>query len=149
LFVVGLAYPCERLAQPRRLFKSITRFRRVRRVITLKEALEDFLKDAGLSLSDVLSVMDDDPKGILESLLKRVDISEEEAERLERTLTSDQLNLLILVLHVFYYANPSGYYKGFLIYPPYEQVVGPGGKITREGLNLVMRSLGIVPGAGA
>lgn len=137
------------IAQPRRLFKSTTRFRRVRRVITLKGALEDFLNDAGLSLSDVLSVMDDDPRGIIESLLKRVDISEEEAERLEKMLTSDQLNLLILVLHVFYYANPSGYYKGFLIYPPYDQVVGPNGKITREGLNLVMRSLGIVPGASA
>lgn len=121
----------------------------MRRVVTLKEALEDFLKDAGLSLADLLSVMDDDPRGIIESLLKRVDIDEEEAERLERSLTSDQLNLLILVLHVFYYANPSGYYKGFLIYPPYELVVGPTGKVTREGLHLVMRSLGIAPGVSA
>jgi hypothetical protein len=121
----------------------------VRRVITLKEALRDFLKDAGLSLSDLLSAMDDDPKGIIDSLLMRVDISEEEAARLERLLTPDQLNLLILVLHVFYYANPSGYYKGYLLYPPYEMVVGPNGKVTREGLNLVMKSLGIIPGIGA
>lgn len=111
----------------------------------MREALRDFLEDAGLSLSDLLSAMDEDPKGILESLLMRVDISEEEAQRLERVLTPRQLNLLILVLHVFYYANPSGYYKGYLLYPPYEQVVGPNGKITREGLFLIMRSLGIAP----
>jgi len=121
---------------------------RVRRVITLKEALRDFLRDAGLSLSDLLSAMDDDPRGIIESLLMRVDISEEEAAKLETLLTPDQLNLLILVLHVFYYANPSGYYKGYLLYPPYERVVGLNGKVTREGLILVMKSLGIAPGIG-
>lgn len=119
----------------------------LRRVITLREALGDFLKDAGLDLFDMLSVMDEEPGGFIESLLLRVDISEEEARRLESLLAAKQLNLLILTLHIFYYANPSGYYKGYLIYPPRELVVGPSGKVTREGLYLVMRSLGIKPGA--
>lgn len=119
----------------------------LRRVITLREALGDFLKDAGLDLFDMLSVMDEEPSGFIESLLLRVDISEEEARRLESLLAAKQLNLLILTLHIFYYANPSGYYKGYLIYPPRELVVGPSGKVTREGLYLVMRSLGIKPGA--
>jgi len=123
--------------------------RSMRRVITLREALRDFLKDAGLSLSDLLSAMDEDPEGILESLLKRVDLSEEEARRLERLFSPRQLNLLILVLHIFYYANPSGYYKGYLIYPPREAVVGPLGKITKEGLQLIIKSLGLVPAASA
>jgi len=118
----------------------------LRRVITLKEALADFLRDAGLELSDLLSAMDEDPEGIIESLMARVEIDEEEARRLERTFTARQLNLLIFVIHTFYYANPSGYYKGYLIYPPREMVVGPSGKVTREGLQLVMRSLGLVPG---
>ncbi|MCX8181192.1 MAG: hypothetical protein N3E41_07465 [Thermofilaceae archaeon] len=111
----------------------------------LKEALEDFLKDAGLELDDVLSVMDENPKGILESLLLRVDISEEEARKLETVLSAKQLNLLILVLHIFYYANPSGYYKGRLIYPPRYQVIGPDSKVTHEGLYIIIKSLGLTP----
>ncbi|MEM2409333.1 MAG: hypothetical protein QXF87_02350, partial [Thermofilaceae archaeon] len=87
----------------------------MKRVITLKDALRDFLRDSGLSLSDLLSVMDEDPRGIVESLLRRVDISEEEAVQLEQRYSPRQLNLLILVLHIFYYSNPSGYYKGYLI----------------------------------
>lgn len=115
----------------------------------MKDALRDFLRDAGLSLSDLLSAMDEDPQGIIESLLRRVDISEEEATELERRFTPRQLNLIILVLHIFYYANPSGYYKGHLIYPPRDLVVGTTGKITREGLSLVIKSLGLTPSVGA
>lgn len=111
----------------------------------LKEALEDFLKDAGLELDDVLSVMDENPEGILKSLLLRVNISEEEAIKLETVLSAKQLNLLILVLHVFYYANPSGYYKGRLIYPPRYQVIGPDGRVTYDGLYTIMKSLGLTP----
>ncbi|MEM1521627.1 MAG: hypothetical protein QW407_01630 [Thermofilaceae archaeon] len=121
----------------------------MKRVITLKDALRDFLRDSGLSLSDLLSVMDEDPRGIVESLLRRVDISEEEAVQLEQRYSPRQLNLLILVLHIFYYSNPSGYYKGYLIYPPRDLVVGATGKITREGLHLILRSLGLTPGLGA
>lgn len=119
----------------------------MRRVITLREALADFLRDSGLELSDLLSAMDEDPEGIVESLMARVEMDEEEAKRLERMFTARQLNLLILVVHTFYYANPSGYYKGYLIYPPREAVVGPSGKVTWKGLQLVIRSLGLVPGA--
>lgn len=115
----------------------------------MREALRDFLKDSGLSLSDLLSAMDEDPRGIVDSLLKRVDISEEEAKKLEGRFSPRQLNLLILVVHIFYYANTSSYYKGYLIYPPREAVVGPSGKITREGLQLIIRSLNLVPRLGA
>lgn len=121
----------------------------MRKVIALRDALSDFLKDVGLELSDLLAAMDEDPQGIIESLLRRVDISEEEARRLEAIFSPRQLNLLILVLHIFYFANPSGYYKGYLVYPPRESIVGPSGKITREGLQLVIRSLGLTPGSSA
>ncbi len=114
-------------------------------IITLREALNDFLREQGLTIDDVLDAMDEDPRGIIESLLARVDMEEREAERLERVYGARQLNLLIFVIHLFYYANPSGLYKGFLIYPPRELVVGPTGKVTRKGLELVLRSLGLVP----
>jgi len=113
----------------------------MRHVITLRDALKDFLRDAGLELNDILDAMDETPEGMVDSLLRRVDISREEAEILERAFSPRELNLLILVLHIFYYSNPSGYYKGYLIYPPRETVVGPGGKITRNGLELVISSL--------
>jgi len=119
----------------------------MRRIITLREALRDFLRDVGLSLDDILSAMDEDPRGIIESLKMRVDIGEHEARRLERALTTRQLNLLIFVIHVFYYANPSGYYKGYLLYPPRELIIGEDGRVTSKGLSLVLRSLGIMPGA--
>ncbi len=115
------------------------------RLIRLKDALKDFLKDAGLSLQDVLSAMDEDPSGLIASLMARIDIDEHEAELLEKLYTAKQLNMLLFAIQVFYIANPSGYYKGFLIYPSREKVIGPSGKVTREGLSLLLKSLGIVP----
>jgi len=115
------------------------------RIITLNNALKDFLDDAGLNIKDVLEAMDEDSQGIIESLLRRVNISRREALKLEQAYSAKQLNLLIFVLHVFYYSNPSGYYKGFLIYPPREMVVGEDGKITRRGIELIIKSLGLKP----
>ncbi|MEM1508729.1 MAG: hypothetical protein QW291_06430 [Thermofilaceae archaeon] len=114
-------------------------------LITLKDALKDFLKDAGLTLQDLLSAMNEEPSGIIESIMTRIDVDEHEAEILERLYAAKQLNLLLLVIQVFYLINPSGYYKGFLLYPPREKIIGPNGKVTKEGLKLLLRSLDIVP----
>jgi len=116
------------------------------KIILLREALEDFVREQGLTIDDVLDAMDESPEGIIESLLMRVNITEEEALALERTFTARQLNLLIFALHVFYIANPSGYYKGYVIYPPPEVVLGPDGRVTRKGLYMIIRSLGLTPG---
>ncbi|RLE61789.1 MAG: hypothetical protein DRJ49_07005 [Thermoprotei archaeon] len=116
-----------------------------RRIITLKEALKDFLREEGVALEDVLEAMDEDPRGLLESLLRRVDIDFEEAMELERNFTSRQLNLLILAIHIFYIANVSGYYKGYLVVPLREEVVNEKGKVTREGLARIIKSLGLKP----
>ena len=115
------------------------------KTITLREALKDFLREEGLSLRDILEVMDEDPRGLIESLLKRVDIDIEQAVELERNFTSRQLNLIILALHIFYIANVSGYYKGYLIVPLREEVVNKEGKITKEGLKKIIKSLGLKP----
>ena len=115
------------------------------KTITLREALKDFLREEGLSLRDILEVMDEDPRGLIESLLKRVDIDIEQAVELERNFTSRQLNLIILALHIFYIANISGYYKGYLIVPLREEVVNKEGKITKEGLKKIIKSLGLKP----
>ncbi len=115
------------------------------KTITLREALKDFLREEGLSLRDILEVMDEDPRGLIESLLKRVDIDIDQAVELERNFTSRQLNLIILALHIFYIANVSGYYKGYLIVPLREEVVNKEGKITKEGLKKIIKSLGLKP----
>ncbi|RLF04399.1 MAG: hypothetical protein DRJ64_06985 [Thermoprotei archaeon] len=114
-------------------------------VITLREALKDFLKEQGLTIDDILNSMDEKPEGIIRSLVKRVNITYEEALALERLYTSRQLNLLIFAIHLFYYVNPSGLYKGRVIIPFRNQIVGYDGRITKNGLFLIMRSLGIVP----
>ena len=113
----------------------------MRRIITLRQALYDLLKDEGVSIDDLLTVMDDNPQGIIESLMKRVNITLDEAISLEKKLSSKQLNILLFAIHVFYIVNTSGYYKDFLIYPPRDLVIGPDGKVTKEGLNLIIRSL--------
>lgn len=115
------------------------------RLITLKDAFKDFLEDADLSLQDLLSVMDEEPSGIIASIMARIDVDEHEAEVLEKLYTAKQLNLLLLAIQIFYIINPSGYYKGFLLYPPREKIIGPNGKVTKEGLKLLLKSLGIVP----
>ncbi len=114
-------------------------------VITLQEALLDFLKEQQLTIEDILDAMDESKDDIIKSILKRVNISYKEAEKIEKIYTARQLNLLVFVIHLFYYINPSGLYKNKLIIPPREKVVGNDGRITRDGLFLIMRSLGIIP----
>ena len=115
------------------------------RVITLRNVLRDYLREQGLTLDNILDVMDEDPKGIIESLLRRINISEEEVYKLERNYTTRELNLLIFVIQVFYIANVSGYYKGYLIYPFRDKIIDEEGKITKDGLIEVIKSLGLKP----
>ena len=115
------------------------------KVITLREALEDLLREEGITLDDLLDAMDEDPRGIAESLMARVELSEEDVRRLEEAYSPRELNLIVFVLQAFYLSVPSGIYKGMLVYPTREEVVGPSGKVTRRGLALVIRSLGLRP----
>ena len=113
--------------------------------IRLKDALKDYLREQGLTLDDILDAMDETPELIEASFLKRVNITPEDFKKLEATYTSRQLNLLIFVIQVFYFANVSGLYKNRLIVPLREEVVGPDGRITKEGLVKIIRSLGLRP----
>ncbi len=113
--------------------------------IRLKDALLDFLREQGLELEDVLDAMDEEKEGLIESLLKRVDLSYEEAYRLLSNYTSRQINLLIFAIHVFYVAVMGGVYKGKVVVPLREEVVNEKGKITREGLLKIIKSLGLKP----
>ncbi|MCD6563547.1 MAG: hypothetical protein J7K23_06480 [Thermoproteales archaeon] len=114
-------------------------------VITLMEALKDFLREQQLTIDDILDSMDETKEDIIKSLLKRVNISYEDAKKIEKIYSARQLNLLIFAVHLFYFVNPSGLYKGRLIIPPRDKVVDINGRITRDGLFLIMRSLGIIP----
>lgn len=109
--------------------------------IPLEKAVNDYLKEQGLTVADVVAVMDEDREGVLESLRKRCTTSFRTEMRLLEKLTSRQLNFLIFVMQAFYIVNVSGMYKGFLIYPERDQVVA-GQKITEEGLRLILKALG-------
>ncbi|MBO3769482.1 MAG: hypothetical protein QXS51_05425 [Thermoproteota archaeon] len=110
--------------------------------IPLKKAVDDFLKEQGLTPIDVTRVMDENSEGIVESLRKRCMISFRTEKKLLEKLTSKQLNFLIFVIHTFYIVNMGGMYKGLLIYPRRDQVVS-GQKITEEGLRQILRALGL------
>ncbi|RLE64695.1 MAG: hypothetical protein DRJ47_07125 [Thermoprotei archaeon] len=113
--------------------------------ISIREALKDYLRDQGLTIEDILDAMDEDPKSLLESLLKRVNLSYKEALKIEEQYTPSQLNLLIFAIQLFYITMKTNYYKGFIIIPLREEVVGADGKVTRDGLRKIIRSLGLRP----
>lgn len=113
--------------------------------INLREALMDLLKDYGVSLNDILDVMDEDRMGIMEALMERTALTERECRLLDSNLTSRQLNLLLFTLQTFYIADVSGMYKGRLLTPLREHVVGADGRITSQGVQLVIKALGIRP----
>jgi DNA-binding transcriptional MerR regulator len=76
--------------------------------IPLRKALKDYLKEQGITLNDLLSVMDEDKEGIMEALSKRVYLTRKQREALEKWLSSKDLNLLLFVIQAFYILNPSG-----------------------------------------
>lgn len=110
--------------------------------IDVKLALKDFLRDNGLTLDDILSAMDDDKEGAIEALRRRTLLSNYELKQLERKATSRQLNTLLFVIQLFYLANPSGLYKGRLIYPCRDDAVKDG-KLTAESVKQILKILGI------
>ncbi|MEM1557490.1 MAG: hypothetical protein QXI11_01305 [Thermoproteota archaeon] len=110
--------------------------------IPLKKAVEDFLKEQGLTPIDVVKVMDEDSEGIIESLRKRCAISLRTERKLLEKLTSKQLNFLIFVMQTFYIINMGGMYKGLLIHPRRDHVVS-GQKVTEEGLRQILKALGL------
>jgi len=108
--------------------------------IDLRRALKNYLKEQGITLMDLLSIMDEEKGGIIEALRKRVHLTEEQARTLERSLSSKDLNLLLFVISAFYLLNPSGMYKGFVIEPTREDVV-QGEKVTFEGCRSILKAL--------
>lgn len=110
--------------------------------IDVKLALKDFLRDNDLTLNDILSAMDEDKEGAIEALRKRTLLSEYELKQLERRATSRQLNILLFVIQLFYLANPSGFYKGRIIYPCRDEAVRDG-KVTAESIKQILKILGI------
>jgi len=113
-----------------------------RRYVNLRTALKNYLKEQGITLSDLLSVMDEQKEGIMEALRKRVHLTKGQSRALEENLTSKQLNLLLFVLQAFYLLNPSGVYKGFIIDPSREDVMR-GDKATFEGCKMILKALRI------
>lgn len=110
--------------------------------IPLKRAVSDFLSEAGLTLQEVLGLMDEEVGGIDESLRKRVLLDDISAKRLESALSSRQLNYLIFVVQTFYIINPSGMYKSMSLLPAREDVM-MGERATIEGVRLILRALDI------
>jgi len=104
--------------------------------------LKDYLKEQGLSLSDLLAAMDEEKGGIIDALAKRVYLNESQKTSLECGLSSKDLNLLLFVLQAFYLLNPSGLYNGFVIEPLGQDIVC-GDKATFEGCKSILKALDI------
>jgi len=110
--------------------------------IDLRRALKNFLKEHGVTLQDVLSVMDEEKDGIIEALKKRIHLTESQSKTLEENLSSKDLNLLLFVIQTFYIVNPGGLYRGMIIEPKREDVMW-GDKVTYEGCKMILEALRI------
>lgn len=110
--------------------------------ISLRKVLKDYLKEQGITIDDLLSVMDEDKEGIMEALSKRVYLTSEQRKILERNLSSRDLNLLLFVIQAFYILNPSGLYKDLTIEPVRKDIMR-GDKVTFEGCRSILKALGI------
>jgi len=108
--------------------------------ISLRKALKDYFREQGITLSDLLSLMDEEKKGVMKALRERVHLTESQSRKLEKSLTSRDLNLLLFVVQAFYILNHSGLYKGFIIEPTREEVM-LGNKATFEGCKMILKSL--------
>lgn len=112
------------------------------RFIHIRRALDDFLEEKQIEIQDILSVMDEEVKGIERYLREKTLLREEEIEKLVRKYSSRELNLLIFVLQTFYIVNMGGLYKGRLILPLRGEIL-QGNKATLEGISKLLRALGI------
>ena len=110
--------------------------------IHIRKVLKDFLKEKGTTLTNLLSVMDEDKTGIIEALHQRIHLTESQALALDRNLSSRNLNLLLFVIQAFYLINPSGMYKGEFIEPALEDVLWRE-KITFKGCLKILKALHI------
>lgn len=111
--------------------------------ISVRKALENLLKEYGITLKDLLDAMDEDKESIEASLRKVCSLSDEELEEIESELSNKELNLILFVIHAFYIADLSGLYKDNLIFPPREEIM-VGGKVTFEGFKKLAKALGLV-----
>jgi len=110
--------------------------------IALRKVLKDYLKEQGITLKDLLSVMDEDKGSIMEALSERAHLTNAQSRALEHGLSSKDLNLLLFVIQAFYLLNPSGMYKGFIIEPARGDVVYED-KATFEGCKSILKALHI------
>jgi len=113
--------------------------------VPLKKALEDFLKQFDLTVEDILDAMDESKEGAIESLKMRANLTEKDIKFIEQNFTSRDINLLVFVIQVFYSPVSPGLYRSLLVIPARDEVVGPDGKVTRDGLVKIMRALGLRP----
>lgn len=113
--------------------------------IPLRTALKDLLKEQELTLDDILDAMDETPERLRRSIITRVNLSSKDLAKLEASYTSRQLNLLIFTIQVFYLSGSGGIYKGKVVVPLWEEVIGRDGRVTKEGLIKIIKSLGLKP----
>jgi hypothetical protein len=110
--------------------------------IPLRKALKDLLKEQGTTLSDLLGLMDEERKSIMEALREKVQLTEAQSRMLVQNVSSKNLNLLLFVIQAFYFLNLSGMYKGFVIEPTRDEVM-QGEKITFEGCKIILKALNV------
>jgi hypothetical protein len=108
--------------------------------IPLRKALKDYLKEQGIALSDLLGMMDEERKGLMEALRERVQLTDQQSRFLEQNFSSRDLNLLLFVAQAYYLLNPSGMYKGMVVEPTRGEVVW-GEKISYEGCRTILKTL--------
>jgi len=110
--------------------------------IDLRDAVEDLLREQGITLKDVLDLMDEGRDSVMRSLSKTSDLDDDQLSEIESKLSYRQINMLVFVLHALYVNNPSGLYRGMTLTPRREDVM-VGQRITFEDIRAVAGALGM------
>ncbi|OYT40094.1 MAG: hypothetical protein B6U89_03090 [Desulfurococcales archaeon ex4484_58] len=110
------------------------------RIIPIEHALNDLLREYGITIDDLLIAMRYEDLDVYDELVKRIDNPTKELLAELASLSWRTLALTLFVLQAFYIINPSGLYKGCIIDPPRE-VVMRGFKASCSGLKILINRL--------
>ncbi len=113
---------------------------RVVEKIPVENALNDLLREYGLTLNDLLDAMITEDIDVYNELLDRLESKSRDVVETINNLPWRLAALTLFVLQAFYIVNPSGLYKGFFIDPPREYVMN-GFKARFSGLLVLINRL--------
>ena len=108
--------------------------------IPIEQALNDLLREYGITINDLFEAMLVEDIDVYEELLKRLETKSKDIVASIYSMPWKLVALTLFTIQAFYIVNPSGMYKGRLLDPPRESMI-VGNKVKYSGLLLLINRL--------